>query len=443
MSFRTRAEVTRGGVVAAQLALLVMGVVAFFWREELGGAIWLFAGFSLAGILLLNFWLANGSSEADANEAMLVAGEAIKREAKRLDSRRAEIERVLMAYGEWMEFPDYEEIRKVEWATPERSAQDAEVAELLAREADRVLERISEGHYWEDGQMQTRTLLIEFGEFVETIARIYNPESEKPILETNLEELLKAVNRVSLQVILLLEEIPLLDVTNWSLRQIGDKVRTASRVVKKYEDLQPILNPVRYLWHGSKFLLAANPLIAAGWIAGSNLMWKGGVKLGKRSLDGYLLSMVRQILGIIAWETASIYDRTSRFRDPEWILGVELAHLVSEFPLERESLRAALKELGTLSLRSSYDRIFLYRCVAQHVSPKPDHFSQADLLTEDTRKQIADCLQQFFSKHVHDAKKKRVASWRKGLGKRLGVTITTVEGEMEEREGLEEEWDGE
>ena len=427
MSWRKRALVTRGAVLAAQGALVMVGIAAFVMRGQLGAMTWLFALVPLAGILVSMFWLAGQAAEEEAGEALLLAEEAIRQEARRLDSRRAEIGKVLMAYGEWMEFPDFEAIQKVEWATTERSAQDAEVAALMERQADRVLERVSEGYYWEEGQLQTRALLLDFGEFVESIAGIYNPESERAILETNLGELLKSVNRVSLQVILLLEEIPLLDLKDWNLRQVTDKIRTASKVAKKYEDLQPILNPVRYLWQGSKFLLASNPLLAAGWIAGSNLIWKGGKKIGKRSLDGYLLSLVRQVLGIIAWETASIYDRTSRFRDPEWVYGVELAHLVSEFPLERESLRAALRELGALSLRSSYDRIFLYRCVAQHVSPKPERFIQADLMTEDTRKEIVESLTEFFREYVGDTREKKVARWRKDLGKRLEVRVMPLE----------------
>ena len=427
MSWGKRAPVTRGAVRVSQGALVVVGIAGYVMREQLGAATWVFVLVSLAGILASLFWLSGPVAEEETEEALLLAEEAIRKEARRLDARRAEIGNVLMAYGEWLEFPDFEELQKAEWATAERSSQDAEVSSLLESEADRVLERISEGHYWEEGHLQTRTLLNDFVEFVETIASIYNPESKKPILETNLEELLKAVNRVSLQVILLLEEIPLLDVKDWNLRQMGDKVRTASKVVKKYEDLQPILNPVRYLWQGSKFLLASNPILAAGWIAGSNLVWKGGKKIGKRSLDGYLLSVVRQVLGIIAWETASIYDRTSRFRDPEWVYGVELAHLLSEFPLERESLRAALTELGALALRSSYDRIFLYRCVAQHVSPKPERFIQADLMTEETREEIAESLDAFLREHMGEVKERKVARWRKDLGKRLGVPVRQTE----------------
>jgi len=420
--------VTKGAVLISQGALLVVGVVAYVMHAQLGSAAWVIALVSLAGILASLFWITGRGAEEETGEALRLTEEAIRQEAKRLDSRRAEIGKVLMAYGEWMEFPDFEELHRVEWATSERSAQDAEVAALLEGEADLVLQRISEGKYWEEGQLETRLLLNDLGGFVESIARIYNPQSGQPLLETNLEELLKAVNRVSLQIILLLEEVPLLDVKDWNLRQVADKVRTASKVVRKYEDLQPILSPMRYLWQGSKFLLASNPILAAGWIAGSNLVRQGAKKIGKRSLDGYLLSVVRQVLGIIAWETASIYDRTNRFRDPEWVYGVELVHLVSEFPLDRESLRAAFSELGTLALRSSYDRIFLYRCVAQNVSPKPERFIQAGLMTEETRGEIAKALNGFCRKHLEDGKGKKADKWRRDLGRRLAVEMTGIEG---------------
>ncbi|NNM28051.1 MAG: hypothetical protein HKO57_00895 [Akkermansiaceae bacterium] len=232
-----------------------------------------------------------------------------------------------------------------------------------------------------------------------------------------------AINRASLQVILLLEEIPLVEAKDLNLRRVAERVRQASKVVRKYEDLQPYLEPVRYLWQGSKFLLASNPLLAAGWIAGSELIWKGGKRIGKRAIDGYLLSLMRQTLGIIAWETATIYDRTHRYRNPDWVFAVELTHLVSVFPLHRDTLHHALKELGNIPLRSSYDRVFLYRCVAQHVSPKPDRFAQADLLTEETRLTIAERLLRFFHEHVEETTPGVTDSWSQGLAQRLEVPV--------------------
>jgi len=287
-----------------------------------------------------------------------------------------------------------------------------------------MLFRFSSGYYWEEGKFETRRFLLDLFTVMEDISKIYEPNSERPILETNLEELLKALNRVSLQVILLLEELPLLDLKEMNIRKLSDNVRKASKVYKKYEELQPYLEPFRYLWQGSKFLLSANPLLAAGWIAGSELIWKGGKKLGKKAVDAYLLSLVRQTMGILAWETVGIYDKSHRYRSPDWVYGVELAHLLSKFDTEQTTMKNAFGEFSKLPLRSSYDRIFLYRCVAQNTSPRPKHFAQAELLSVETREQIYSKLISFFEENISanaDANTKATNKWRSGLTERLDL----------------------
>ncbi|NNC87757.1 MAG: hypothetical protein HKN82_04765 [Akkermansiaceae bacterium] len=423
MKLGKRSHVSRGGIVAAGIAFAVLGAAAVVMRDDLGGAAWGFLAVAFLGVVALAAWKTHDSTGREEDHLLEVTEQAIRNEADRLEARRSEIEKVLMAYAEWMEFPDFNELRDVEWAVPGRSEQDAQVAALLDTEADSMLARFSSGDYWEDGRLRTRALLVDLYGFMEKIARVYQPGSDRPLLETNLEALLMAINRASLQVILLLEEIPLVEAKDLNLRRVAERVRQASKVVRKYEDLQPYLEPVRYLWQGSKFLLASNPLLAAGWIAGSELIWKGGKRIGKRAIDGYLLSLMRQTLGIIAWETATIYDRTHRYRNPDWVFAVELTHLVSVFPLHRDTLHHALKELGNIPLRSSYDRVFLYRCVAQHVSPKPDRFAQADLLTEETRLTIAERLLRFFHEHVEETTPGVTDSWSQGLAQRLEVPV--------------------
>jgi len=229
-----------------------------------------------------------------------------------------------------------------------------------------------------------------------------------------------------------------LSVKDYNLRKMYDGVQTAGKVYQKYEELSPMLDPVRYLWHGSKFLMMSNPLFAAGWIAGSELMVEGSKRLGKKVMDTYLLTLLKQSLGIVAWETASIFDEEHRYRDPDWVYAVELAHLVSEFPLSQDTLRGAMKELGGVPLRSSYDRIFLYRCVTQHVSPKPENFAQKDLMTTEVREQVAERLKEFFVRYVHGRQEKKVLAWRAGVSQRLGAepTVGGYEAAMSEGERL-------
>jgi len=420
-----RSHVSRGARVVAGIAFIILGAAAVFSTRELGPMAWLFFGVALTGLMTLMVWKADDAGQLAEEDLIEVAQQSLRNEAERLDARRLEIDKKLMAYAEWMEFPDFSELHEMDWAVAEKSVEDAKVAELLARQSDDMLARFSEGTYWEEGQFQTRLMLLNLFNFVEEVAKIYTPGTERPLLDTNLESIFKAINRASLQVILLMEELPMVDVKEFNLRKMSDRIRQAAKVYRKYSDIQPLLEPVRYIWQGSKLLLASNPLLAAGWIAGSELLWKGGKKFGKKALDAYLLSMVRQTLGIIAWETATIYDKSHRYRNPDFVYGVELTHLVSLFELNPATLRQALKELGTIPLRSSYDRVFLYRCVAQHVSPKPEYFSQSDLMDDATREQLAERLETFFEKNIQDPSEKKVARWKAGLAKRLNVALVS------------------
>lgn len=289
-----RSHVSRGGRFLAGTTLTLLGILVILEKPDPGWWEWTLFSIALLGLLGLVLWKAEDTVTLNEEDLMEVARDAIHAEAERLDSKRLELEKRIMAYGEWMEFPNFDELRDGDWASAGRSERDQEVARLLAVESDALLPRFSDGTYFDDGKFQTRLLLLDLFAFVEKVASIYQPDSERPILETNLEALLKAINRTSLQVILLLEELPLIEAKELNLRKVSEGVRTANKYYRKYEEISPYLEPVRYLWQGSKLLLMSNPLVAAGWIAGSELIWKGGKHLGKKALDAYLLSLVRQ-----------------------------------------------------------------------------------------------------------------------------------------------------
>ena len=424
-SLKERSPLSRGGRGFAALLFLGLGALAFGAEIEPAWAKWAVVSVAAIGLLTVSLWKAPARDEAVSEEDIIeLARRAIKTEATRLDAKRQGLEKVLMAYGEWMEFPDFKTLQTIDWKDEAHVAMDSRVAALLDIEADLMLQRFSSGVYWTSGKFEGKQLLLDLASFTEAIARIYRPESDLPLLELNLESLFKAVNRASLQIILLIEELPILEVKEMNLRKVSENIRKASKVYRKYEELQPYLKPVRYLWHGSKMLITSNPLLAAGWIAGSELLWKGGMQIGKRAMDAYLLSLVRQTLGIVAWETAGIYDRTHRYRSPDWVYGVELAHLLSKFDTTQEVLRESFRELGRTPLRSTYDRIFLYRCIAQNASPKPGLFAQPELLPVATRIALRDQLLAFYEKNISaNAATENAATlkWKAGLEERLGI----------------------
>ena len=419
-----RSQLSRGGKFVTGGILLFICVAALFTEMEPTWMKWALGFISLGGIICLVLWRAEVDEKSEEEDFFEMARDSIRSESERLDKKRGDLERVLMAYGEWMEFPDFEQLQNFQWEE-ELFEGDERISEMIEQQADKLLTSFSDGELWVDGKFQTRDLMLDLFSFIEEIARIYNPDAERPILETNLESLLKAINRASLQIILLVEEIPILDVKDMNIRKATDSIRKASKAYRTYEDLKPILEPMRYLWQGSKFIFSSNPVVAAGWIAGSELVLKEGKKIGKKALDTYLLSMVRQSLGIIAWETAGIYDKTYRYRNPDWIYGLELAHFASKFEPTTEFLRAVFKELGSLPLRSSYDRLFLYRCLANHVSPKPASFSTNEWLSTDLANEIEEKLVDFTGLVLgeDDMGSKNYDKWRKDMQARIGAQM--------------------
>ena len=422
---KQQSRLSLGGQYLAVIlfALLIAGMLVA--KSDPAWLSWLIASFAAAGFAVTLSWnKKEGPKESEEEELAEIARQAIRNEATRLEKKRHELEKVLIAYGEWMELPDYKMLQTINWQNEAHQQMDHRVAKLIDDEADRMLQVYSSGEYWKDGKFEGRKALLDLIEFTESIARLYQPESERPLLELNMESLLRSINRASLQIILLLEELPIVEVKEMNLRKVTDSVRKASKVYKKYEELQPILKPVRYLWQGSKLFLASNPLLAAGWIAGSEVLWKGGKAIGKKAMDAYLLSFVRQTLGIIAWETASLYDSTHRYRNPDWLYGVEIAHLLSRFDATQDALREAFQEIERLPLQSSYDRLFLYRCIAQNVSPKPKYFAQPGLLTNELKQQLYDQLDTFYEKIISAnvaVDNEETRKWREGLEDRLGI----------------------
>lgn len=422
---RQQSRLSLGGRYLAVIlfAILIAGILVA--KSDPAWLSWLMASFAAVGFAVTLSWNKKEEpKESEEEDLAEIARQAIRNEATRLEKKRHELEKVLIAYGEWMELPDYKMLQTINWQNEAHQQMDHRVANLIDDEADRMLQVYSSGEYWKDGKFEGRQALIDLIEFTESVARLYQPESDRPLLELNMESLLRSINRASLQIILLLEELPIVEVKEMNLRKVTDNVRKASKVYKKYEELQPILKPVRYLWQGSKLFLASNPLLAAGWIAGSEVLWKGGKAIGKKAMDTYLLSFVRQTLGIIAWETASLYDSTHRYRNPDWLYGVEIAHLLSRFDATQDVLREAFQEIGRLPLQSSYDRLFLYRCIAQNVSPKPKYFAQPELLTNELKQQLCDQLNNFYEKMISDnvtVENEETRKWREGLKDRLGL----------------------
>jgi hypothetical protein len=183
------------------------------------------------------------------------------------------------------------------------------------------------------------------------------------------------------------------------------------------------VNTALYL---GRFALGANPLALGAWWFVGNMGSRGAQALAQHLVNRQALALLSHLVRVIGYEVAGIYGGDFRHRDANWIYAAELTELVSEFPLSRDSLAHALREVGALELRSEYDRIFLYRCLTNRKSAGPERYAAASVLTMDERRAVATRLERFLEAFVHGKSAERVIRWKGPTEERLGVKLSVA-----------------
>ena len=129
-----RSRLTRGARLAGGLCFLVLAVVAIVAGIEPAWAQWSVFLVSLSGLLVIMFGRVAPTDPGTGkeNEALVeLARNAIRSEASRLDAKRQDLEKILMTYGEWMEFPDFKALQTIDWKDEAHLRMDSRVAELI------------------------------------------------------------------------------------------------------------------------------------------------------------------------------------------------------------------------------------------------------------------------------------------------------------------------
>lgn len=419
-------------------AVIVTWGVAFTHATTLGW--WQVALYASGFIALVaSLWFRRAWTHSEIE--LLTLREELMAEHARLDQRERKLDERFRAYHEWMEFPAPVDLRQpntlaaAEGATAVGADQlltdeqlralgekDRELITLLKEETNRLYDNILGGKYAPEGTFCITILRDDAFDLAHRVAKLYQPQAEQPLIETNPALVVRAANRVCVQLLAAIDNLPL-GIGETSLSSFYNYVRNAVAAYRTYQKVEPYWPYVQGAWLVGRLALGATPVtLGAQWFL-SALGMPAARKVATRVINRQALKLLSDLVRIIGYEVAGMYAGDFRHRDANWIYAAELTELMAQFPLSREALLHVLKEVGSIELRSEYDRVFLYRCLAMHLSAEPGRYRSQQLLTVAERSTIASRLERFFEQHVHGRSTKRVSSWQDAAELRLGVKM--------------------
>lgn len=340
-----------------------------------------------------------------------------------LDERQRDLVSRFARYQEFLEYPveDAEDAFSTE-TTTRLSEQDRQVHRLLESEAERVYEKIRNNGYTVDGSIDLDTIRSEVQTLVLAVARVYSPDSDNPLLETSFEQLARSASRVCLHALVLLERLPV-DVKGYNINEMYGYLRKAVETYGTYQQVAPWVKHLSRGAYVGRLAAGTNPVTLGAWWLASEVGRRGAQKLVENVVDRQAVAVLHDIVTVIGVEVANVYGPGFRQRDSAWVYGAELTELLKRFPISRESLTQALQEITVLPLRCEYDRVYLYRCIADHRAAG-FRLHNSTMLDREEREKIAGKLEQFFGKYIHGATDDDAASWQQDVESRLDLKLS-------------------
>ncbi len=332
-----------------------------------------------------------------------------------LAKKENEIKQKQLQFRQYAEFPDSKTAE-----TDNKIYFDDKIAELLHDKAEIIFDKIINKKYSEKKDFKHELLLADIVDLVDSVARIHHPDSQHPLLETSIENLLGSLNRLSLQLLVLIDSFPI-NIKEYNLRKTYLYIQKSASTIGYYKRAEPFLT---FAGPMLRIGLASNPIVGIAQTVALE-MGKHAIKVGS---ERYALNLLHDVIEIVGEQASTIFgENTLRYRSKHWIYAVELTELMHYFnPVEPSALSKAMKIISGLILRSEYDRIFIYHCLAENKSAEPERFS-SDFFTDEDRQELVRKLRDFaentINKNRTEDSNKKIISWRKKAEQRLTIEI--------------------
>ncbi len=348
----------------------------------------------------------------------------LKQRSNQLNAREQHLAQLQLNFSEWLEYPQSEQLPDPLSDVEQRelTEKDKLVLKHIEDESQRVYQKLREGYYKPEGAIDAKRIREDIHEFVLAVARIYRPDVDNPLLETSVDQLLRAGSRACLHLLVVMERLPF-NPKDMSISTLHSYVQKALKAYDAYVAAKPYLGYVQTATYFGRWLAGATPLtLGVTWIIGE-LGKRGTQAAAQWLIDQQAVALLHEVTRVIGFEVASLFSGDFRHRDPNWVYAAELANLMSLFPLSRDNLSQSLREVGALPFRNEYDRIYLYRCLSGHKTPHPLVIAH-EFLSLGDRQQVGKRLERFFQGFIHGKQPQLVEQWLSGVEQRLAIKLT-------------------
>ncbi|ABK45810.1 hypothetical protein Mmc1_3323 [Magnetococcus marinus MC-1] len=339
-----------------------------------------------------------------------------------LQKKESAIRDKLVLLQQFKEFNDADKFLQEE--IHQQSEQDKEVSKFIDEKIHEIFDRIKTDYYTKDGQFQWGRMEYELVSIAQQIAKIYHPDAKSPILETNIEKTVRAFNRLSLQLLVMLDQLPF-NMKETSLSDFYAYIKKGVAFYKVYKKAEPILSKAKYVTPLLRISAGSHPLTAVA----STVAAEAGKEFIKHKKEAMGLATLSDLVNMVGDQVAYLYGPSVRFRGIEWLFSLELTEISKVFhPLPHNVLSQSLQTVSGISFKSEYDRIYVYRHLAAGKSLVYS-VDGAYQLNQSDRSVLVEKLESFINEsgllageEIYNSKK--TFEWRKQLFDRCGSKLS-------------------
>jgi hypothetical protein len=299
---------------------------------------------------------------------------------------------------------------------------DRRLVALIEAESQRAFNRVLKNRYAADEGVNTPLILADIRSFIEDVARLYRPESNNPLLETEIERIAKSLSSMALHLLVVVDGLPI-NLKSYNTATLYRLIRRGASYYGTYKAFRPYLEQGLNALQVARLALGMNPVtVGAAWAAGK-LTTHGARALGERLLQRRALQLLNDFIRVIGYEAAMVYGGDFRHRDANWVLGAELVNLEIARGRDLAGRDAALKRLCNLALRHEFDRIRLISHLGRHKPLDVERVRPRIMMTAEESARAAEELARHCTETGVDVADAAVSAWRAAAEATLGTPV--------------------